>query len=59
MIELKEITKDNYENVICLKVSENQEGYVSANVYSLAQAYVYNKTAFPFAIYADDMLVDL
>ena len=57
MIELKEITKDNYENVICLKVSENQEGYVSANVYSLAQAYVYNKTAFPFAIYADDMLV--
>lgn len=57
MVELKEITKDNYEDVIKLKVAENQEDYVSTNIYSLAQAYIYNKTAFPFAIYSDDILV--
>lgn len=57
MVKLKEITKDNYEDVIKLKVAENQEDFVSSNVHSLAQAYVYNKTAFPFAIYTDDILV--
>ncbi len=53
MVELKEITKDNFEEILNLKVSKQQEGFVSSVAYSLAQAWVY-KTAFPFAIYADN-----
>lgn len=57
MLELKEITEDNYEYVLKLKVAENQENFVSTVVHSLAQAWVYRNTAYPFAIYADDTVV--
>ena len=57
MVELKEITKDIFDEVVSLKVAKNQEDFVSSTVYSLAQAWVYKNTAFPFAIYADDLLV--
>ena len=57
MIKLKQITKDNFEDVLKLKVKKNQENFVSTTVYSLAQAYVYQENAYPFAIYADDTLV--
>lgn len=57
MVALRSITKDNLDEVLLLKVSKNQESFVSANSYSLAQAWVYKNTAFPFAIYADDVLV--
>ena len=57
MIKLKEIKADNLEDVLKLKVSKNQENFVSTTAYSLAQAYVYQENAYPFAIYADDTLV--
>ena len=57
MIKLKEIKADNLEDVLKLKVSKNQENFVSTTAYSLAQAYVYRGNAYPFAIYADDTLV--
>ncbi len=57
MVVLRSITKDNLDEVLRLKVSKNQENFVSANSYSLSQAWVYKNTAFPFAIYADDVLV--
>ena len=57
MIKLEEITADNVEDVLKLKVSKNQENFVSTPAYSLAQAYVYRNNAYPFAIYADDTLV--
>ena len=57
MVELREITEDNFDEVIELRVSEDQEGFVSSVVYSLAQAWVYKETAFPFAIYADEVPV--
>lgn len=57
MVVLRSITKDNLDEVLRLKVSKNQESFVSANSYSLSQAWVYKNTAFPFAIYADDVLV--
>ena len=57
MIKLEEITADNLEDVLKLKVSKNQENFVSTTAYSLAQAYVYQENAYPFAIYADDTLV--
>lgn len=56
MVELKEITKDNFDEVLDLKVSEQQKHFVSSVAYSLAQAYIF-KTAFPFAIYADKKAV--
>lgn len=57
MVELREITKDNLEDVLNLQIAKEQEAYVSSTAHSLAQAYVYKEKAFPFAIYADDVLV--
>lgn len=57
MIKLEEIKADNLEAVLKLKVSKEQENFVSTTAYSLAQAYVYRENAYPFAIYADDTLV--
>ena len=57
MIELRPITKENLEEVLNLSVFEHQESFVSSTASSLAQAYVYHKTAFPFAVYADGIIV--
>ena len=57
MIELRTITKENLEEVLNLRVSKHQESFVSSPVYSLAQAYVYGDTAFPFAVYAEGTIV--
>lgn len=57
MVELKEISKENLEDVLNMEISEHQKPFVSSTAYSLAQAYVYRETAFPFAIYADNTLV--
>lgn len=57
MVELRTITKENLEEVLDLRVSEYQEVFVSSTACSLAQAYVYHETAFPFAVYADDIIV--
>jgi len=57
MIELRKITEDNYENCLQLKVADNQSIFVSSNVQSLADAWVFYETAYPFAIYADDKMV--
>ena len=54
MINLRTITKENIEDILNLSVSEEQKGFVSDNSESLAQAYVYSDTAWPFAIYEDD-----
>lgn len=57
MIELREITENNLNEVLNLSISENQKAFVSSTACSLAQAYVYRKTAFPFAVYADNAVV--
>ena len=57
MISLKEITRENIEEVLALKVDESQRTFVSTNGDSLAQAYVYPETAFPFAVYEDSEIV--
>ena len=57
MIELRKITKDNLEDILNLNVLDYQKGFVSSTAASLAQAYVYRETAFPFAVYADNALV--
>ncbi|WP_449620863.1 GNAT family N-acetyltransferase [Robertmurraya sp. Marseille-Q9965] len=56
MIEFREIDRDNFFDVIELRVSEEQKSFVAPNVFSLAQA-----KAFPecicLAIYHNDILV--
>lgn len=54
MITLRKITPDNIEDVCKLRVSEDQEKFVSTTAHSLAQAYAYRETAYPYAIYADE-----
>ncbi len=57
MVELREITKENYEECLNLNIAENQEDFVSSTVHSLAQAWVYYDTAFPFAVYVNNTMV--
>jgi len=57
MVELRKITQDNFVECTKLKVAENQEGFVATCLYSMAQAWLYHPNAFPFAIYADDIMV--
>ncbi|MFI3283764.1 MAG: GNAT family N-acetyltransferase [Erysipelotrichaceae bacterium] len=57
MLELRKVTSENFEEIIELKVAENQKQFVPTNVYSIAQSSIYKKTAFPFGIYANDCLV--
>ncbi len=57
MVSLSFITDENFNECIGLKVTEDQRSFVATNVYSLAQAWLYHPNAYPFAIYADDVMV--
>lgn len=57
MVELRKITKENYEECLELQLNEEQRDFVSDNARSLALAWVYKDTAYPFAVYADGKMV--
>ena len=57
MIELREITEENFKDCISLSVFDNQKEFVATNLYSLAQAWLYYDTSYPFAIYSDNVMV--
>ncbi len=57
MVELRKITGHNFYEILELRVAEHQRAYVSTVADSLAQAWLYRDTAFPFAIYDDDVPV--
>lgn len=57
MVQLREITKDNYEDVLALSVSDSQKDFVSTTAESLAQAQDYSNTAYPFAVYGGGKVV--
>ena len=57
MVHLEPVTKDNLDAVLALKTKEDQKGFVSTTAESLAQAYVYQETAFPFAVCDDQEIV--
>jgi len=57
MVELRPITKENIDEVLSLDILDDQRAYVSSVAHSLAQAFVYHETAFPFAVYADDAAI--
>lgn len=57
MIQLEPITKENLNAVLALAVREEQRGFVSSPAESLAQAYVWSQTAYPFAVCDDHRVV--
>ena len=57
MVQIKPVTKDNLDEVLSLRIRDDQTGYVSTTAESLAQAYVYQDTAFPFVVYSDQEIV--
>ena len=59
MIRLEMIKKDNFYQVIGLKVADEERTFVASNVQSLAECWLYrdNGDVFPYAIYAEDSLV--
>ena len=56
MIELRPVEEGNFEEVIKLRVSSEQEVFVASNVYSIAQAKVLPECV-PVAIYHDEILI--
>ncbi|WP_367005722.1 GNAT family N-acetyltransferase [Streptococcus sp. ZY19097] len=53
-IKLKDITLENYWELLSLCVSKEQENFIASNAVSLAEAYVYEKngdSVMPYAIY--------
>lgn len=52
----KEVTKENWEECIKLKVSKEQENFVASNAYSLLEAH-YCEGLYPIAIYDDKIMV--
>ena len=57
MVRLERVTKENLDSVLTLRVNDHQAGFVSTTAESLAQAYVYVETAFPFAVCDDQDVV--
>ncbi len=59
MPELRPVTKENWEDLIKLKVCEDQKHFVASNLYSIAQSrfgeeYEGHWDLFPFGIYDGD-----
>ena len=54
MINLRPVTKENIDALLEMKVHDHQKSYVSTVAESLAQAYAYRETAYPFGVYDDD-----
>ena len=50
-MELREITEQNYQQILDLSTGKGQEKFVMPNLYSLAHAWVFRKTARPYALY--------
>ena len=57
MIHLEAVTQDNIDDILALKVDVSQRSFVITTAEALAKAYVYSDTAYPFAVYNDDILV--
>lgn len=57
MISLKKVDKDSFGKVVGMKLVNGGQEFVAANVYSLAQAWVFYEEARPFAIYRDEEVI--
>jgi len=56
LIELREITMENFRDCIRLSVAEDQKGFVASNMYSLAEAKA-DGVSNPRAVYAEGKMV--
>jgi diamine N-acetyltransferase len=56
MIKLREITIDNYEECLELKVAEGQKKFVTTNVKSIADSKIHSYLV-PLAVYDDEKMV--
>jgi diamine N-acetyltransferase len=54
IVTLREITKENLDSILNLKVALTQENFVASNAVSIAQAHFYPEVAWFRAIYADE-----
>ncbi len=52
-VSLREVTPENFDAIISMKVRDDQKHFVASNVYSLAEARVFPQR-FPMAIYAGE-----
>ena len=55
-ISLREITPENFNECVNLKVGDAQKKFVASNVYSIAQSKIY-PTHLPFAVYDGEEMV--
>ena len=55
-VTLREITNNNFEDCVKLKVSENQKKFVATNVMSIAESKV-SPNLIPLAVYNDEEIV--
>ncbi|ERJ10898.1 GNAT family N-acetyltransferase [Haloplasma contractile] len=56
LIRFMEVDEQNFYKCLELSVTDEQSQYVAANVFSIAQAYVYEAWT-PLCIYYDDQLI--
>lgn len=56
MVELRPVTKNNFETIINLEVSQNQQQYVASNLFSIAESKIYPE-CIPLGIYDQDKAV--
>lgn len=56
MVELRPVTKKNFETIIDLEVSQIQQKYVASNLYSIAESKVFPE-CIPLGIYVKDTAV--
>lgn len=54
VVTLREITKENLNDILDLQVTSAQENFVASNAVSIAQAHFYPEVAWFRAIYADE-----
>ena len=55
-INLKPVTRENFDDILGLKLTEIQKGFVASNVYSIAQSKV-EPECVPLAIYAQTTVI--
>ncbi|WP_078595817.1 GNAT family N-acetyltransferase [Evansella clarkii] len=55
-VQLRQVTIDNWEECISLKVGSGQKGFVASNMYSLVQSR-YETSYVPLAVYSDTQMV--
>jgi diamine N-acetyltransferase len=54
VVTLREVTKENLDDILDLKVTNEQENFIASNAVSIAQAHFYQEVSWFRAIYADE-----